>query len=103
MSKILIIPYLNSMAIAFANQRFICIASLLLICLCACSSEAFAKVTLGIEVLLEDGHLSKLKHKRIGLITNQTAVDSKLKSTFEILRQNAKEFKIAAIFAPEHG
>ncbi len=62
-----------------------------------------AAVQPGIEVLLSDSKLSKLKNKQIGLITNQTGVNSKLQPTLELLQTHAKDYKIVALFAPEHG
>lgn len=62
-----------------------------------------AKVTVGIDVLMEEAHLTKLKGKKIGLITNQTAVNKDMRSSFDLLMQHAKNYKIAALFAPEHG
>lgn len=59
-----------------------------------------AKVLLGIDNLLEDGNIAKLKNKKIALITNQTGVNSEMRSTLDLLREKAK---IVAIFAPEHG
>ncbi len=57
----------------------------------------------GIDVLFEDGYdQSLLKGKRIGLITNQTAICSDTCTTFEKLVNNPN-FKIVAVFAPEHG
>lgn len=51
----------------------------------------------------EDGYASTLlKGKRIGLITNQTAVDKRGITTLEHLKDR-KEFQLRAIFAPEHG
>lgn len=42
-----------------------------------------------------------LKDQRIGLITNQTAINRDLVSTFDLLRRAG--FNITALFAPEHG
>ncbi|MDD5454709.1 MAG: DUF1343 domain-containing protein [Candidatus Ratteibacteria bacterium] len=62
-----------------------------------------ANITLGIETLQEDtGYVEILKNKRLGLITNQTGVDSNLKSTIDILQENPN-FNLTALFAPEHG
>lgn len=46
-----------------------------------------------------------LKGKRIGLITNHTAVGSNMLTTVDILKANAtsKGYVIKALFAPEHG
>lgn len=43
-----------------------------------------------------------LKGKRVGLVTNPTGVDSKLKSTIDILF-GSKEFNLTALYGPEHG
>ena len=66
------------------------------------SAEArFPRVKTGIEVL-KQRHFNILKGKRVGLITNATGVDSKLRSTIDILF-NAKDVKLVALFGPEHG
>jgi uncharacterized protein YbbC (DUF1343 family) len=59
------------------------------------------RVLPGIDVLREEG-FQILKGKRVGLITNPTGVDSKLRSTIDILF-NAPEVKLVALFGPEHG
>ena len=67
-------------------------------------AERAPRVTVGIDVLLlRNAHL--LKGKRIGLITNHTAINGKMKLTVDILKENAaaKGFKLVALFAPEHG
>lgn len=63
------------------------------------------KVKVGIDVLMEQEFSEKLKGKRIGLITNHTAVNSKLMSTADVFKVNAaaKGYKLVALFAPEHG
>ena len=69
-------------------------------------AENIPQVTVGIDVLLNDeSYFSLLKGKRIGVITNHTAVNSKLEKSLSALKQHAKkkEFTIATIFAPEHG
>jgi uncharacterized protein YbbC (DUF1343 family) len=43
-----------------------------------------------------------LKGKRVGLITNPTGIDSKLKSTIDILNE-AEGVNLVALFGPEHG
>jgi len=60
-----------------------------------------ARVKVGIEVLRER-NFDILRGRRVGLITNQTGVDSKLRSTIDILFE-AKEVKLVALFSPEHG
>jgi uncharacterized protein YbbC (DUF1343 family) len=59
------------------------------------------RVKLGVEVLRES-NFTELKGKRVGLITNPTGVDSKLKSTIDILFE-AKQVALVALFGPEHG
>jgi uncharacterized protein YbbC (DUF1343 family) len=59
------------------------------------------KVLTGIDILKES-NFKILEGKIIGLITNPTGVDSKLKSTIDILYE-AKNLKLAALFGPEHG
>jgi len=62
---------------------------------------AAPKVKTGIEVLRADG-FKLLAGKRVGLITNPTGVDSKLKSTIDILNE-VPNVKLVALFGPEHG
>ncbi len=50
----------------------------------------------------DTGYVEILKNKRLGLITNQTGVDSNLKSTIDILKEDSN-FNLTALFAPEHG
>ena len=64
------------------------------------------KVLLGIDVL-EERQFEPLKvpnvaTPRIGLVTNQTGIDSRGKRTIDVLWQ-APGFKLDAIFTPEHG
>ncbi len=55
----------------------------------------------GIDIL-KDHNFDVLTGKRVGLITNATGVDSKLKSTIDILYE-AENVKLVALFGPEHG
>ena len=50
----------------------------------------------------DTSYVELLKDKKLGLITNQTGVDSNLKSTADILKENPN-FNLVALFAPEHG
>jgi uncharacterized protein YbbC (DUF1343 family) len=59
------------------------------------------RVSAGIEVLHETG-FAQLRGKRIGLLTNPSAVDRQLNSTLDILRR-ADGVQIKALFSPEHG
>lgn len=59
------------------------------------------KVQTGIDVLDAEG-FAVLKGLRIGLITNQTGIDSEGRRTIDLL-YSAPGVKLAAIFTPEHG
>jgi uncharacterized protein YbbC (DUF1343 family) len=61
--------------------------------------NASGGVELGIDVLESNGY-ALLKNKRVGLITNQTGVDSRGIRTRVLLRKNGN---LVALFAPEHG
>jgi uncharacterized protein YbbC (DUF1343 family) len=58
-------------------------------------------VKTGIEVIRER-NFDILKGKRVGLVTNPTGVDSKLKSTVDILF-DSPDVNLVALFGPEHG
>ena len=69
-----------------------------------CTAGAFGQipsVTTGIEVLRNE-LFAPLKGKRVGLITNPTGVDSRLRSTVDILK-SAPGVNLVALFGPEHG
>lgn len=55
----------------------------------------------GIEVLRANG-FEGLVGKRVGLVTNPTGVDRKLRSTIDIL-YNAPGVELVALYGPEHG
>ncbi|HXJ17738.1 MAG TPA: DUF1343 domain-containing protein [Candidatus Polarisedimenticolia bacterium] len=55
----------------------------------------------GIDVL-EEQRLAPLRGKRVGLITNQTGVDSQRRRTIDVLA-HAPGVKVVALFSPEHG
>lgn len=66
------------------------------------SVSVFAgQVKTGIEVLRTQ-NFKILEGKRVGLITNPTGVDSKMKPTIDILFE-APNVKLVALFGPEHG
>jgi uncharacterized protein YbbC (DUF1343 family) len=66
-----------------------------------------SKVEIGIERLItEESFQKQLKGKKLGLVTNHTAIDHSLCSTIKLLKKLQKEkdnFKMVALFAPEHG
>jgi uncharacterized protein YbbC (DUF1343 family) len=75
------------------------LALCLLMCLWA--ARAGATVLLGIDVL-EQEDFAPLKGKRIGLVTNQTGVNSQGVKTRAILA-HAPGVHLVALFTPEHG
>jgi uncharacterized protein YbbC (DUF1343 family) len=58
-------------------------------------------VTPGLEVLLRDS-LHLVRGKRVGLITNHTAVTRDGRSAIDLLHQHP-EVRLVALFGPEHG
>ena len=58
-------------------------------------------VQYGLDRLLAEGHPG-LKGKRIGLITNHTGIDVRLRSNIDLLHQHP-DFNLVALFGPEHG
>jgi len=64
-----------------------------------------AKITLGVDQLSSGKYDHLLKKQRVGLITNHTAVNSRMESTIDLLKAHARKggFTFAALFAPEHG
>jgi uncharacterized protein YbbC (DUF1343 family) len=65
------------------------------------SAAQVIKVKSGIEVLREN-NFKLLEGKRVGLVTNASGVDSKLKSTIDILFE-ADNVDLVALYGPEHG
>jgi uncharacterized protein YbbC (DUF1343 family) len=62
-------------------------------------------VELGIDLLFSPTYHSVLRGKKIGLITNHTAIDSHGNSTIDLFKQNEKVlgYSLKVLFAPEHG
>lgn len=76
--------------------KLLCIFLLSISCLSA-------KVTLGIDRLLEEKEFKEvLKGKKVGLITNHTAINDKIRTTADLLKED-RDIKLIALFAPEHG
>lgn len=55
----------------------------------------------GLEVFLQEG-LPQLQGKRVGLITNQSGVDHRLRTTVDLLAADER-IHLHALFGPEHG
>ncbi|MGA8405563.1 MAG: DUF1343 domain-containing protein [Candidatus Acidiferrales bacterium] len=63
--------------------------------------QASAQLQTGIDVL-EQQNFAPLRGKRVGLITNQTGVDSQGRRTIDVLAR-ADGVQLVALFSPEHG
>ena len=55
----------------------------------------------GLDVLFRE-RLALVESRSIGLITNQTGIDSQFQSNLALFAENPK-FELAALFSPEHG
>ena len=73
----------------------------LLLALAPHAAAAQARVRLGIDVLVTDS-LHLIKGKRVGLVTNHTAVNAAGRSTADILHATPG-VRLVALFGPEHG
>src|SRR5262249_38306625 len=64
------------------------------------------KVLTGIDILeerrFEPLHLANIAKPRIGLVTNQTGIDSRGKRTIDVINDEPG-MQLTAIFSPEHG
>jgi uncharacterized protein YbbC (DUF1343 family) len=69
------------------------------------SAFANAEVITGADRLFETDYINKLKNKRIGLITNHTAINRNLVGTLQLFEENAQKYgyKMTTLFSPEHG
>lgn len=84
----------NSILSVENKKRF-----LILFILVACCATSRAVVELGIDVLKQQGY-NVLAGKRVGLITNQTGIDSNGTRTRVLLKQHCN---LVALYTPEHG
>lgn len=81
----------------------------LFLCICLlsfCHGIQAAPIQLGIDQLFQQNdYVSLLRSKRIGLISNHTAINYQYQTTFEVLKKEAAKggFTLQALFAPEHG
>jgi uncharacterized protein YbbC (DUF1343 family) len=66
----------------------------------ASSLTAAPQVKTGLENLLED-HLDLIQGKRLGVLANQTSVDSKGRHIVELLSEHSQI--VTVLFGPEHG
>jgi uncharacterized protein YbbC (DUF1343 family) len=79
------------------------ILSFLLLVFSLSIAEA-APVTTGADNFFDQKLHTKLKGKRIGLVTNQAALNRNFDSTADLFKKHqGKDYTLAAIFGPEHG
>ena len=78
------------------------IGILVLSCCCFPITADPEPIQVGADQVMDHPYFELLRGKRIGIITNQTGVNSKLKSTIKILSHHP-ELEVVAIFSPEHG
>ena len=62
-----------------------------------------AIVSPGVDVFFEEKRFLQWKGKRIGLITNQTGVNSQLKTTVDLFLEHEGSYRLTALYSPEHG
>lgn len=77
--------------------------TVLLLLFATLSLAAQPKIEIGADRIFEDVHLALLTGKRVGILTNQTGLDSQLRSTVDRLIEHEGAYKIVALFSPEHG
>jgi uncharacterized protein YbbC (DUF1343 family) len=83
-------------------RKVLLLLSVVLLCTAAgAGASEKPRVMPGIEVLESRG-FEGLKGKRVGLVTNPSGVDSRLRSTIDILN-NAEGVELVTLFGPEHG
>jgi len=62
-----------------------------------------SNVMLGVDAFFQESEFKSLKDKRIGLVLNQTSINSDNEFTLDLFKKYAKDYYIAALFTPEHG
>lgn len=80
---------------------WVCIFIIVLNILSSPIADQRIKIKLGNEILFER-YFDLIKGKRIGLITNQTGLNSRFESTVALLANN-NQTNLVALFTPEHG
>src|SRR4051812_47785301 len=68
---------------------------------CQSNQTPSSRIKLGIDVLCES-NFAQVGGKRVGLIANPASVDSHLRSTVDLFKQQDR-CKLVALFGPEHG
>ncbi|PIY33674.1 MAG: hypothetical protein COZ07_01320, partial [Candidatus Infernicultor aquiphilus] len=97
-------PWLNPGKNKEKTRRIFCLLALVVVILAfpaAGTCNATAAIKLGNEVLLES-YYHLIEGKKVGLVTNQTGVNSRGISFIDILAVT-EGTKLVALYAPEHG
>lgn len=90
--------------VEITKQRFFSKKILLLFLLLSWHPVMYAKVKVGLDVFFEEeAYKSLLKDKRVGLITNQSAIDQNCRTALDRFTEREVGINVVAIFAPEHG
>lgn len=63
----------------------------------------FAQVELGIDLFFSSPEAKLIINKNIALVINHTSVNKDLKPTLDVFKEHEKEYKLKALFSPEHG
>jgi len=62
-----------------------------------------AIVSPGLEVFFREKLFQQWTSKKIGIITNHTGIDSEMQTTIDLFLEHEGNYKVAALFSPEHG
>jgi uncharacterized protein YbbC (DUF1343 family) len=81
--------------------RLLLAVSLLLVGSLDCTPSP--KVRVGADRLFEAEFAPLFQGKKIGLVTNHTGLDSRLRSTVELFEEHKSDCTLVTLFSPEHG
>ncbi len=92
---------MNKMEIGTINMK----KSFFLFTMILLSSFLYSEVQIGLDRIFEEPYSLELKGKKIGLITNLSAINSKKENSFSLFYRNQGklDYALKALFAPEHG
>lgn len=67
--------------------------------------SSYAQVQVGIDCLFSKTYEELLRGKKIGLVTNHTAINCQRQSSIDVFKNNSQAYRytLHALFAPEHG
>lgn len=86
-------------------KYFLCLCLFFAFFFVTAAAKQAGEVVVGCDMLWSDTCLETFKGKRLGLITNHTAVNRHMQTTADLLKSKAPlyGYKVTAFFAPEHG